>query len=79
MSPPRKGSIPNQDKNILGIQKDQCLPSHIPPFSSVFKSLINETNDDNPETTDNSRTDKEDTSRTNRYDYIENVNPWKNK
>ena len=31
MSPPRKDSIRNQNKNIY--QKDQCLPSDVPPFS----------------------------------------------
>ena len=66
MSPPRKDSITNQDKNTLKIQKQQCLPSHVIPFSSVFESLINEANDDNTETTDTSRTDKDDTSRINR-------------
>ena len=65
MYPSRKDNIPNQDKSILGIQKYQFLPSHVPPFSSGFKLLINEENDDNPETTDTSRTDKDDTPRTN--------------
>ena len=37
MSPPKKDSIPNQDKNTLGIQKYQCLPSQVPPFFSGFK------------------------------------------
>ena len=77
MYPPRKGPIPNQDKNTLVIQKDLCLPSHVTPFSSGFKSLRNNSNDDNPETTDTSRTDKDDTSRTN-WDYsIENVKAMK--
>ena len=73
MYQPRKDQIPNQDKNTLCILKYQCLPSHIPPFTYVFKSLINKTNYDNPETTDTSRTDKYDSSRTNRYESIENV------
>ena len=55
------------------MQKYQCLPSHVPPFSSGIKSLRNEENDDNPETIDNSRTDKDDTSNTNRDDYIKDV------
>ena len=59
-SPPRKYPIPNQDKTT----------SHIPPFPPGFKSLRNEANDDNPETTYTSRTDKYDTSHTNRYDSI---------
>ena len=62
---PRKDQIPNQDKNTLGIQKYQCLPTHVPPFSPAFKSLRYEANDDNPKTTDTSRTDKYDTSHTN--------------
>ena len=37
MSPPRKDTIPNYDKNTLGLQKDQFLPSHVPLFSSGFK------------------------------------------
>ena len=65
MSPPRKDPIPNQYKNTLGIQKHQCLSSHVIPFSSGIKSLRNKANDDNPETTDTSCTDKDDTSRTN--------------
>ena len=51
MSPPIKDPIPNQDKNTLGIQKYQRLPSHVPPFSSGIESLRNEANDDNLETT----------------------------
>ena len=42
MYPQIKDSIPDQDKNTLLPQKDQCLPSHVPPFSSGFKSLRNE-------------------------------------
>ena len=70
MSTPKKDPIPNQDKNTLGIQKYQCLLSHAPSLSSGFKSLRNKANDDNTKTTDNSCTDKDDTSHTNRYDSI---------
>ena len=35
--PPGKDPITNQDKNTLGLQKYQCLLSHVPPFSSEFK------------------------------------------
>ena len=77
MSPPRKDPIPNQDKNNLGLQKYQWIPSHITPFSSGIKSLRNEENYDNPETTNTSSTDKYDTSHTNRDDYIENVKDMK--
>ena len=79
MSPPRKDPIPNQDKNTLGLQNDQFLPSHVPPFSSGFKSLRNKANDDNPETTDTSRINKYDTASTNQDDSIENVNAMEKK
>ena len=35
--PPRKDPIPNQDKNTLGLQKYQCLPSKVLPFIPGFK------------------------------------------
>ena len=79
MSPPRMDPIPNQDKDTLGLQKYQCLPSDVPQFSSGFKSLRNKANQDNPKTTDTSRTDKDDSSQTNRDDSIENVKPQKKK
>ena len=63
--PPRKVPIINQDKNTLGLQKHQFLPTHVPPFPPGFKPSGNKSNDDDPETTDTSRTDKDDTSRTN--------------
>ena len=65
MYPPGKDPIPNHDLKTLGIQKYQCLPPHVPPFPPGNKLLINQGNDDNPETTDTSRTDKCDTSHTN--------------
>ena len=77
-SPPRKDPILNQDKNTLWLQKYQYLPPHIPPFPPGFKSLINQVNDYNPETTDTSGTDKDDTSCTNRNVSIENVKAMKN-
>ena len=77
MSPPRKYPIQNHDKKTLGTQKYQCLTSDVPLFSSGIKSLRNEGNDENPETTDISRTDKDDTSHTNLYDFIENVKDMK--
>ena len=43
-SPPRKDSIPNQDKNTLGLQEYQFLPPHVPSFPPGFKSLRNEAN-----------------------------------
>ena len=60
------------------IQKDQCLPPHVPLFSPVIKSLRNKENYDYPETTDTLRTKKDDTSRTNRDDSVENVKSMKN-
>ena len=78
MSPPRKDPIPNHDKNTLGIKKHQFLTSHVSPFYYRFKSLRNEANDDNPETTDTSRTDKDDMSHTNQDDSIENLKAMKN-
>ena len=78
MSPPRNYTTPNQDKNTLGIQKYQCLPPHVPPFPPGFKSLRNKANDNNHESTDTSRTDKYNMSRTNQYYSIENVKSMKN-
>ena len=78
MSPPRKDPIPNWDKKTLGLEKDQCLTSDLPPFIPGKKSLRNEENDDNPETIDNSHTEKYDTSHINRYDSIGNVKETKN-
>ena len=62
MSPPRRDSIPNQEKNALGLQKYQWLPPHVPSFPPGSKSFRNEANDDNTKTKDTSRTDKYDTS-----------------
>ena len=47
MSPPRKDTIPNQDTNILGTKKYQCLAPHLETFTPGFKSLINEAHDHN--------------------------------
>ena len=63
-SPPRKDSIPNQDKNTLCLEKYQSLPPHITSFPIGFKSLKNEENDDNPEIVDTSRTGRDDMSHT---------------
>ena len=76
--PPRNDSIPNQDKNTLGIKKYQCLPPHVTPFPPGFKSLRNKADDDNPETKDTSRIDKYDTSLTNRDGSIENLKAMEN-
>ena len=76
--PPGKNPITNHDINTLGLQKDKRLSPHVPPFPPIFKSLRNEADYDNTETTDISCTDKDDTSRTNRDDSIENLKATKN-
>ena len=60
------------------LQKFKILPPHVPPFTPGFASLRKEANDDNHESTDTSRTDKDDTSLTNWDDSIENVKSMKN-
>ena len=57
---PRKDPIPNQDINILGTEKYQSLPSHLPKFRPGYKSLGNEAGDSRNYYIDTSRTDKED-------------------
>ena len=52
MSPSRKDPVLNQ-KKTLGLTKDKCLETDVPTFIPGTKSLRNEENDDNPETTDN--------------------------
>ena len=78
MSPPRKYPIKNQDKNIIGLKKDQWLTPEVPLFLPGNKSLRNKENDNNPETTDTSHTEKDDMSHTNQDDSIANVKDMKN-
>ena len=78
MSPPRKDPTPNQDRKIIRLKIFQCLTSDVPPFLPGNKSLRNKKNDDNPETTDTSHTEKDDTSHTNQDDSITNVKDMKN-
>ena len=78
-SPPRNDSIPNQDKNPLGIKKDQILPPHVPKFPPGFKSLRNKADDDHHESIDTSCTDKDYTSRTDKDDSMKNLRAMKNK
>ena len=73
MSTPRKDPIPNQDKKIIGLKKYQCLTPDVPPFFPGNKALINEQNDDSPETSDTSQSEEDDTFHTKQDDYIENV------
>ena len=61
-----KYPIPNQDKKIMGLNKYQCLTTDIPPFLPGNKRLLNEGNDDNPETAYTSQYEKDDRSHTNR-------------
>ena len=50
------------------------MPSpDVPPFLSVNKILLNEENDDDPETTYTSQYEKDDTLHTNRYYSIQKV------
>ena len=58
MSPLRKDPIPKQDKKIMRFNKYQCLTPDLPPFIPGNKILLNEENDDNPETTDTSQYEK---------------------
>ena len=47
-----KGSNFKPGNKNVWLQNDQCLPPHVPPFNPGIKSLRNEENDDNLETTD---------------------------
>ena len=79
MSPPRKDRIKNQDKNTSYIEKYQSIPPYILQFPPGFKSLRKEANDDNPESTYTSGTDRDDKSSTDQDDSIENVKAMNNK
>ena len=74
----RKDPNPNQDKKTTGIKKYQCLTPAVPPFISGNKWLLNEENDDNPETTDTSLSEEYYTSHTKRDDYIAKFKDTKN-
>ena len=76
-SPPRKDPIPNQYKNTLFIEK-KSLPPHSPKFPPGFKSLKNKAADDHHESIYTSRTDKYDTSRTDKDESIENLKSTNN-
>ena len=62
----------------MGLNKQQCLTPDVPPFLPGDKILLNEENDDNPETTDTSQSIKYDTPHTNQDDFIANVKYTKN-
>ena len=55
----------------MGLNKYLCLTPYVPPFLPVNKRLLNEENEDNPETTDTSRSERDDTSHTSRDYSIE--------
>ena len=57
----------------MWINKYQCLTPDVPTFLPGNKILLNKDNDDNPETTDTSKSEKYDTPHTNRDDYIVKV------
>ena len=61
-SPPRNDPIPNPDINILGTEKDQSLPPQLAKFCPGYKSLRNKAEDGCNDSTDTSRTDKEDSA-----------------
>ena len=71
MFPPRKDLIPNQDIKMLGTKRDQILPPQLAKLCPGYKSLKNESQDGRHDSTYKSRTDKE--------DYVENLQDINNK
>ena len=69
--PQRKDPIPDQNINMLGTKKYQNFPPQLPKFCPGYKLLRNEADDDSNDSTDMSRTDKE--------DFLENVKAMNNK
>ena len=55
----------------MRLNKYQCLTPNVILFLPGNKILLNEENDDNPETIDTSKSEKYDMSHTSRYDSIE--------
>ena len=62
----------------MGLNKYQCLTPNVPTFLPGNKILLDEENDDNPETTDTPLSEKDDTSHTSQDDYIAKVKDTKN-
>ena len=60
MSPQRKDPIPNQDINRLRTKKYLSLPPQLAKYCPGFKSLLNKAEENHNDSTDTSRTDKED-------------------
>ena len=61
------------------IEKYQSLQPHLPNCPPGFKSSRNEAADDHQESTVTSRTDKDDWSRIDKDESIENIKAMKNK
>ena len=61
------------------IEKYQSLPPHLPKFPPGFKSLRNKADDDHHESSDTPHTDKDDFSRTDEDESIENLKFMSNK
>ena len=62
----------------MGLNKYQFLTPNVPPFLSGNKRILNEENDDNPETTDTLQPEKEYTSHTSWDISIEKLKDTKN-
>ena len=58
-SPPRKDTIPNRYINMFETERYQSIPPKLAKFCPRYKSIINELEDGHNESTDTSRTDKE--------------------
>ena len=58
MSPQIKDTIPDQYINILGTEKYQSLPPKLAKYGPGYKSLINEAEDGNNDSTDTLLIDK---------------------
>ena len=71
--PPRKYLIPNQDINMLGTKKYQSLPPQLAKYTPGYKSLINEEEDDQNESTDTSRTNEKDSQKNLKNIYLEDI------
>ena len=78
MSQLRNDPNPNHNTKIIEINKYQCVTPDVPPFIPGNKILLNKENDDNPETTNTSLSEKDDTSHTKRDDSIAKVKNTKN-
>ena len=62
----------------MRLNKYQCLTPDVPPYLPGNEILLNEENEDNPETTDTSEYGKDDMSHTNQNNYIAKVKDTNN-